>query len=440
MSYRLYVHPVAQLPSSHGEDSWHYDWILLDAGGDVAAEGQQQVQQDIEQTLAQNDLDQVLLIGLLPAHLVSYCSAHIPAKQSRFIRQALPFAVEEQLAQDIETLHLAVGTRRGDDWDVAAMDIRLMDAWTSRFDSWSGALLTAVYADADLIPLDDAYMGIVVEADDALLRVADGGWFRIPAEGLRMFADALLQRGLPGAEAAIEAAPPPRTIKVYGREETLEAQRVALAALEQEDGVGVSREALTIGTTALLAHAHHGGASKAINLAQGAYEPDNGQVGVWRRWRVAAGVAGVWLLLQVGIELGQGFYHQRQAEQLEAQAVQMYRSVFPQEPGLTPQNLERRLKGRLNAAANQGNNLNFLTLLRHAGYQYSILPGRNQTQFDAINYSRQQGELRLDVRADAFGRLDSLKNGLEQSGLQAQIGSVVNESTGARGRITVSGG
>lgn len=436
MSYRLYVHPVAQLPSEEGDDSWHYDWILLDATGETSAQGQQQPQGNIEQVLAQNDLQQVHLVGLLPAHLVSYCSAHIPAKQARYIRQALPFAVEEQLAQDIETVHLALGSRRGDNWDVAAIDNRHMEAWTSRLDSWNGTILTAVYPDAGLIPLGDAYMGIVVEADDALIRLAGGGWFRMPAEGLAMFAEALLQQSLQSDEVVQGE----RRINVFGREEALEAQRVALAALEQEEGVRVIREPVTVTTAALLAHAHHGGVNGAINLCQGPYEPDTGQASAWRQWRVAAGVAAVWFLLQTGIEIGQGYYHQHQAERLEAQAVQMYRSVFPQEPGLTPQNLQRRLQARLNAADSQGSQVNFLALLRHAGYQYSVMPGRNQTHFDSINYSRQQGELRLDVRADTFGRLDSLKAGLEEAGLQAQIGSVVNEASGARGRITVSGG
>lgn len=435
MSYRLYVHPVGRLASAEGEGSWQFDWLLLDAGGLPAAQGQQQLQTDIEQTLAQNDLDQVRLIGLLPAYRVSYCRAHIPARQARYIRQALPFAVEEQLAQDIETLHLALGTRRGDNWDVAAIDDREMEAWTQHLDNWQGTVLTALYADANLIPLGDAYIGIVLEADDALIRVADGGWFRIPVQGLGMFVESLL---LEASQA--DVVKPERMLKIYGSEDALEAQRVSLTALEQEEGVSVRREVIGISTTALLGHSHYGGLNDAVNLCQGKYEPDTGRGGLWRQWRVAAAVAGVWFLLQLGVEVGQGFYYQRQAEQLEAQALQMYRSVFPQEPGLTPQNLERRLQARLNAADSQGQDLNFLTLLRHAGYQYSVMPGRNQTQFNAINYSRQQGQLRLDVKADAFGRLDTLKTGLEQAGLQAQIGSVVNEATGARGRITVSGG
>lgn len=436
MSYRLYVHPVAQLPSDEGLESWHYDWILMDAGGDVAAQGEQQLQADIEQVLAQNDISQVRLIGLLPAHLVSYCQAHIPAKQLRYIRQALPFAVEEQLAQDIETLHLALGQRRGDNWDVAAVDTKEMDTWTARLDAWQGTVLSAVYPDADLVPLGDAQLAIVVQADEALIRVADGGWFRIPAEGLALFVDALLHQALQSDEAVLIE----RAIRVYGHEEALEAQRVALAALEQEPGVTVSREVLTVSTAALLAHAHHNGVDDAINLCQGRFEPDSGRSSVWRQWRAVAAVAGIWFTLQVGIELGQGFYYQSQAEQLEARALESYRSVFPDEPNLTIANLERRLKSRLAANQEGGAKPEFLTLLQHAGYQYSVMPGRSETRFDSINYSRQQGQLRIDVKADQFGRLDALKNGLEQVGLQAQIGSVVNEQSGSRGRITVSGG
>lgn len=436
MSYRLYVHPVALLPSGEGGESWHYDWVLLDSGGVAAAQGEQQLQADIEQVLAQNDVSQVRLIGLLPAHLVSYCQAHIPAKQLRYIRQALPFAVEEQLAQEIETLHLALGQRRGDNWDVGAIDNREMDVWTARLDSWEGTVLAGVYPDADLVPLGDAQLAIVVQADEALIRVAQGGWFRIPAEGLALFVDALLHQALQSDEAVLIE----RTIRVYGQEDALEAQRVALAAMEQEPGVTVSREVLTISTAALLAHAHHGGIEDAVNLCQGKFEPDSGRASVWKQWRAVAAVTAVWFVLQVGIELGQGFYYASQAEQLEAQALNAYRSVFPDEPGLTAANLERRLRSRLAANDSGGNNLEFLTLMQHAGYQYSVMPGRNQTQFDSINYSRQQGQLRIDVRADKFGRLDSLKSGLEQVGLQAQIGSVVNEKSGSRGRLTVSGG
>lgn len=38
----------------------------------------------------------------------------------------------------------------------------------------------------------------------------------------------------------------------------------------------------------------------------------------------------------------------------------------------------------------------------------------------------------MDVRADSYDRLSALRNGLANQGLEAQIGSVVNEASGAR--------
>ena len=59
------------------------------------------------------------VILLVPADAVLRTAADIPVKGQAKILQALPFAMEEQLADDIESLHFAVG-RRGEDgaWQV----------------------------------------------------------------------------------------------------------------------------------------------------------------------------------------------------------------------------------------------------------------------------------------------------------------------------------
>jgi general secretion pathway protein L len=80
-----------------------------------------------------------------------------------------------------------------------------------------------------------------------------------------------------------------------------------------------------------------------------------------------------------------------------------------------------------------------MTLLRFTGDQYRQLPDPDSVTFNSINYSRNRGELVVDIRADSYDRMSQLRNGLTNAGVQAQIGSVVNESGGARGRLTVSG-
>ncbi|BCD87394.1 hypothetical protein PSm6_38010 [Pseudomonas solani] len=46
---------------------------------------------------------------VLPVEAVTACAARLPTQKARWLRQALPFAVEELLAEDVDSLHLALG-------------------------------------------------------------------------------------------------------------------------------------------------------------------------------------------------------------------------------------------------------------------------------------------------------------------------------------------
>ena len=46
---------------------------------------------------------------VLPVEAVTACAVQLPTQKARWLRQALPFAVEELLAEDVEQFHLALG-------------------------------------------------------------------------------------------------------------------------------------------------------------------------------------------------------------------------------------------------------------------------------------------------------------------------------------------
>lgn len=91
MSYRLFVRPVPPFADlDQNPESQLFSWLLQDASGDTQASGAADTRDAIEQTLGQNALEKVLLIGLIPGDEALFCLADIPAKQSRFVHQALP--------------------------------------------------------------------------------------------------------------------------------------------------------------------------------------------------------------------------------------------------------------------------------------------------------------------------------------------------------------
>ena len=120
--------------------------------------------------------------------------------------------------------------------------------------------------------------------------------------------------------------------------------------------------------------------------------------------------------------------------------MEIYQSAFPNDTRTNAGNVRRVVQGQLNQMQANGTDAGFITLMKYTGSEYSKLAGAGSIVFNSVNYSQNRGELVVDVRADSYGRLSALRNGLSDRGLEAQIGSVVNESDGARGRLTVSGG
>ncbi|MGM0772814.1 MAG: type II secretion system protein GspL [Pseudomonadota bacterium] len=434
MSYRLYVRPLPPFADPDTTpDAQLYNWVLLDAGGDSQARGAGDRKEDIEQTLVQNDLENVLLVGLLPGEEALFCTADIPAKQSRFVYQALPYAVEEQIAQDIESVHLAMGNRTEHGFRVAAVDHKRMAEWVAMFSGWEHLKLEAIYPDAGLLPVTEGGWSICLDGETAMLASDQGEWLSVQARNLAMFAQTL---ALPPSDEVVAEVP----VTVYGTEQEFEHQQADLAELRSSGRLVVREERLELMPLELLAHAHHHHLCQPINLCQGEYSIRSRKSGALNPWKPLIAVASVWFVIQIGVEVGMGLYHQQKADQTREEAMALYRQAFPDDSRTHAGNVRRVVEGQLRQLQSDGPDAGFVTLMKYTGEQYSTIPDTGSVVFNSVNYSSNRGELVVDVRADSYNKLSTLRNGLTSQGLTAEIGSVVNESDGARGRLTVSGG
>lgn len=89
---------------------------------------------------------------LVPGDRVLHAQVKIAAKNPRLIAQALPYALEEQLAEDPEQVHLAHGPRAADGQiDVRVVNRAWLEDWLARLRA-HGLEPEAVYAELDLIP------------------------------------------------------------------------------------------------------------------------------------------------------------------------------------------------------------------------------------------------------------------------------------------------
>ncbi|MGC8118878.1 type II secretion system protein GspL [Marinobacter sp. VGCF2001] len=435
MSYRLFVRPVPPYADpDQSAEAQLFSWVLQDASGDAQARGTADTRESIEQTLAQNALENVLLIGLIPGDEAVFCLADIPARQNRFIQQALPYAVEEQIAQDIESVHLALGPHTAEGYRVAGIDRERMAGWRSLFLGWHQARLEAIYPDASLLPAAESGWVICLDGDSALLQSQRLEWLKMQADNLPLLTVTL---AAPTADEVVAEIP----VKLYGTESDLESSQTLISELAGATGhLNIEAKPLDFSVTELLAWSYHQHLCQPINLCQGMFALKPEGSSPLKPWKPLIAVASLWFVIQMGLEVGMGVYHQQQAERLESEAMALYRNAFPSDRRTHAGNVRRVIEGQLRVAGSQGPEVDFITLMKYTGAQYGRLQNPTAVTFNSVNYSRARGELVVDIRADSYDRLSRLRNGLASEGLQAQIGSVVNESSGARGRLTVSGG
>jgi general secretion pathway protein L len=109
------------------DENAHTSWIAVD---DAGTRRTPPVMGPLDEAL--KDVASREVIVLAPAGETSTLTCDLPAKGAR-LRAALPFALEEQVADEIENLHFAPGARRaGGDLPVAVVAHDKMTAWLDR--------------------------------------------------------------------------------------------------------------------------------------------------------------------------------------------------------------------------------------------------------------------------------------------------------------------
>jgi hypothetical protein len=108
---------------------------------------------------------------LVPAGEVSFFQATLPAGNEARLLQLAPFALEDQLSQDVDALHFAVGARdpASGTVPVAVMERARLEHYLARAAQLQ-IIPHAVFAESDLAPLLPGHVTMLVSADQLLLR------------------------------------------------------------------------------------------------------------------------------------------------------------------------------------------------------------------------------------------------------------------------------
>lgn len=357
---------------------------------------------------------------LVPAADVSRFEIQLPAGNEARLLQLAPFALEDQVSEDVEQLHFAVGARDAESGKVAAVVVNRerMAQWLARATALQ-ITPTALYAESDLVPAVPGQVTMVLSADQLLLRNEGGAPLLMPAADPALALELLL-----GPEADLSAV----NLAVHASPEEWPLHAAAIEALR--DRVASFKVQLESGGLLAL-YARTLGAARPINLLQGAYRPNQSQARGWQRWRgVAAALAALAVLHLAGSWWD---LHRWRAEsaRVEQQMADLFAKTFPgQQPGSDPHGqFQRRVAEIESGGTQRGALLPMLAVLAAAQQNVPV------ARLESISFKT--GSMQLRVGAPNASTLEQYSQALRSGGYLVEILSGQSQDEGYSGQLTV---
>jgi type II secretion system protein L len=168
----------------------------------------------------------------------------------------------------------------------------------------------------------------------------------------------------------------------------------------------------------------------AINLLQGEFSRTTDYAARWRRWRTAAALAVVLLIVHVAAQALQIRQARRETAALDGEIAAEFSSAMPRE---VMQNPRRQMQSRLDRIRKSGASPEFfLRTLKVLGDALAETP---KTDIDALSY--REDSLDLKVTAPSLAALSQLSQFIGKQGMSAEIQSSTPVAGGVEAHVQV---
>ncbi len=390
-------------PATVTDDVEDYEWVQQDGQSLRYGRG---TLADMAKLLQQHELT-VLLRG----EDVLFLQVTVPGRNLQHVRQAVPYALEEQLIDDVEQLHFAVQKSRdthSTHYDVLVINHQLLESIMQALQV-AGIAAKTVTADYLLLP------------ESVLL-----------ATPHRMLFNTEKLRG---------AAALPNSLQVQDLSDDNERLRVVVcdsadvSALRQQLS-GIQLEEKHCDNNWALCLVENQSSSSPLNLLQGRFQMKKNGSAASARWLPAAAVLVLWLLVQGGLWVSDYLQLQQQDAALKAEIVALYKQAFPQArrvvaPRRQMEQKLQQLRQRSGIAANS-----FSALLTGSA---TIMKDTAALQLRSLRYYA--GQMNLEIQLANLQALEQLKQRLEtEKGYRVEIQSVASGKQFVTARLQIQGG
>ncbi len=335
------------------------------------------------------------VVILLPIEHVFVTTVAVQTKNRKQLEKAIPYTLEDDLTEDIEDVHFALG-KRTDKGEIPVIVIS-----RSILDH-----LIEVLSRVNILP-------DIITADVFGLEWTDNQWT------LCIDNQHLLARTNQWSGFGCETSDFVDYIKAAISEQGQEPERIHVFSHPDEnlEYIGKLNNVSFDDFWSPTAFIRGFEEDACINLLQGSYAKADKQHKTVRPWKIAAGLAAIWFVISlahVGLE-----YSRLSSidSKLSAQIEQVFKKTFPDVKRIVNPRLqmEQRLK-KLTDTGSSSSNADFLKYLHQSGYELYKDPGVSITDIQFKN-----NELTLEIKTKNIQTLEAVKTKLQSKQLNAEL-------------------
>ncbi|WP_298775203.1 type II secretion system protein GspL [uncultured Shewanella sp.] len=324
---------------------------------------------------------------LVPTSTITLTSVDLPEGNQRQAIKALPFMLEENLAQDVDELHFVVGKTQGSRLPVGVVSHEQMQLWLAWL-SDAQLSIQRIVPDCLALPLEECHWAAMQFEEDYLLRTGESSGVALSKD----WVDTALVHLITQDHLATNNE---EEITVAGYTE------LALAGTE------IRQQPLELPMLTLA----KGLASAPLDLLTGLYKPKREYakyLSLWGNTAILFGVLFVLALVNKGLTI---YQMDAKTQTLKAQTEAIYKQVVPGSSRVV--NVRTQIDGYLRGL--QGNtrgNSQFFSMLAGIEGGFSQVKELKPT---TMRFDGARNELRMQVSAKSYGQIEKFKDIVSRS-------------------------
>ena len=359
-------------------------------------------------------------IVLLDSTAVHLDSVSLPINNQQKLLRAIPFALEEKLADDIDELHFIAGNKSSDgQTPVATIRHDTLSSILNILQA-SGIHPVAVISDILCLTANAEQWAVLLQDEQSKVQFDSTSAGEFDRDILPL----LLKTELEQAEQNR-----PKKIILFSKEGD-DAETDSIEAVIPDN---IELIKIAYNKHPLVIFCGQYKQALSLNLLQGKYKPQQKTNVNWQRWRLAASLSTIWLCLHLGITGVQYQNYQQSNDKLQVDIEKIYKKTFPESKRIV--NAKKQMEQKLNALkglGNTGSNSSMIALLADSS---TAIAADKAITIQSINY--RNNKIDIEVTGSNLQNIEQLNKNLNQKTLASEIISSSSEKDQVKGNIRI---